>query len=178
MATSSTTAASRNAAASSDLRWLPEFVLLAVLWGASFLFMRLGAAQFGPVPTAGLRVSMAALFLLPVMVLRGEWPALRQHWKPVLFSGLINSAIPFALFAYAVVQMPTGMATEVQQALANLPQLDKLIAMREELRALWTRTNVSAEQLVHDLQEWCHRAESSGIAALQEFSRKLRAAHA
>ncbi len=50
--------------------------------------------------------------------------------------------------------------------------------MREELRALWTRTNVSAEQLVHDLQEWCHRAESSGIAALQEFSRKLRAAHA
>ena len=74
-------------------------------------------------------------------------------------------------------QMPTGMAKEVQQTLASLPQLDKLIAMREELRALWTRTNVSAEQLVHDLQEWCHRAESSGIAALQEFSRKLRAAH-
>src|SRR3990167_3804373 len=75
-------------------------------------------------------------------------------------------------------QMPTGMAKEVRQACANLPQLDQLIAMREELRALWTRTNVSAEQLVHDLQEWCHRAESSGIAALQEFSRKLRAAHA
>ena len=75
-------------------------------------------------------------------------------------------------------QMPTGMAKEVQQTLASLPQLDKLIAMREELRALWTRTNVSAEQLVHDLQEWCHRAESSGIAALQEFSRKLRAARA
>src|SRR5574343_1744251 len=70
-------------------------------------------------------------------------------------------------------QMPVGMAQEVQLACANLPQLDKLIAMREELRALWTRTNVSAEQLVHDLQEWCHRAESSGIAALQEFSRKL-----
>ena len=75
-------------------------------------------------------------------------------------------------------QMPTGMAKEVQQTLASLPQLDKLIAMRDELRSLWTRTNVSAEQLVHDLQEWCHRAESSGIAALQEFSRKLRAAHA
>ena len=50
--------------------------------------------------------------------------------------------------------------------------------MREELRALWTRTNVSAEQLVHDLQAWCHKAEDSGIAALAEFSRKLRAAHA
>ncbi|MGE8494885.1 DMT family transporter [Comamonas sp.] len=99
------------AAAPSASRWLPPFVLLAVLWGASFLFMRLGASQFGAVPTAGLRVILAALFLLPLMLLRGEWPALRQHWKPVLFSGIINSAIPFSLFAYAVVYMPTGMAS-------------------------------------------------------------------
>jgi len=48
--------------------------------------------------------------------------------------------------------------------------------MREELRALWTRTNVSAEQLVADLQSWCQRAEASGIQALQEFSMTLRAA--
>ena len=47
--------------------------------------------------------------------------------------------------------------------------------MREELRQLWTRTNVSAEQLVVDLQAWCKKAEDSGIAALQEFSLKLRA---
>ena len=45
-------------------------------------------------------------------------------------------------------------------------------------RSLWTRTNVSAEQLVADLQTWCHKAEQSGIVALQEFSLKLRAAHA
>ena len=57
-------------------------------------------------------------------------------------------------------------------------KLAKLVAMREELRQLWTRTNVSAEQLVADLQAWCQRAEESGIAALQEFSMKLRAAHA
>jgi len=50
--------------------------------------------------------------------------------------------------------------------------------MREELRQLWTRTNVSAEQLVADLQSWCKRAEESGIAALQEFALRLRAAHA
>jgi len=50
--------------------------------------------------------------------------------------------------------------------------------MREELRQLWTRTNVSAEQLVAELQAWCKRAEESGVAALQEFSLKLRAAHA
>jgi stearoyl-CoA desaturase (Delta-9 desaturase) len=43
---------------------------------------------------------------------------------------------------------------------------------------LWTRTNVSAEQAVVDLQAWCHKAEESGIAMLQDFSLKLRAAHA
>jgi stearoyl-CoA desaturase (delta-9 desaturase) len=43
---------------------------------------------------------------------------------------------------------------------------------------MWTRTNVSAEQLVADLQAWCHKAEQSGIVALQEFSMRLRAARA
>ena len=56
--------------------------------------------------------------------------------------------------------------------------LAKLVAMREELRQLWTRTNVSAEQLVADLQAWCRKAEESGIAALQDFALRLRAAHA
>jgi stearoyl-CoA desaturase (Delta-9 desaturase) len=46
------------------------------------------------------------------------------------------------------------------------------------LRQLWTKTNVSADQLAHDLQAWCQRAEASGIQALQEFSMKLRAASA
>ena len=51
--------------------------------------------------------------------------------------------------------------------------------MREELRALWTRKGVAAPQLVADLQVWCKEAEESGIAALQEFSLKLRSvAHA
>jgi stearoyl-CoA desaturase (delta-9 desaturase) len=73
-------------------------------------------------------------------------------------------------------QMPEGMQQQVDLVLAANPKLDKLIAMREELRALWTRTNVSGEQLVTDLQGWCQRAEASGIQALQEFSLKLRAA--
>ena len=61
---------------------------------------------------------------------------------------------------------------------APFPKLAQLVSMREELRQLWTRTNVSAEQLVVDLQQWCKRAESSGIDALAEFSMKLRAARA
>ena len=75
-------------------------------------------------------------------------------------------------------QIPHGVKPQMAQAVAQSPALAKLVAMREELRQLWTRTNVSAEQLVADLQAWCKRAEESGVAALQEFSLKLRAAHA
>ena len=75
-------------------------------------------------------------------------------------------------------KIPAAVQPQLQNALGQSPTLAKLLAMREELRQLWTRTNVSAEQLVADLQAWCHRAEQSGIAALQEFSLKLRAAHA
>jgi len=67
---------------------------------------------------------------------------------------------------------------QVAAAIEHSPGIAKLIAMREELRSLWTRTNVSAEQLVADLQAWCKKAEESGIGALQEFALKLRAAHA
>jgi stearoyl-CoA desaturase (delta-9 desaturase) len=75
-------------------------------------------------------------------------------------------------------KIPNGVKSQVAQALTQSPALAKLVAMREELRMLWTRTNVSAEQLVSDLQAWCKRAEESGVAALQEFSLRLRAAHA
>jgi stearoyl-CoA desaturase (delta-9 desaturase) len=75
-------------------------------------------------------------------------------------------------------RIPSGVKPGLAQALGETPTLAKLVAMREELRALWTRTGVSAEQLVVDLQLWCRKAETSGIAALQEFSLKLRAATA
>ncbi len=75
-------------------------------------------------------------------------------------------------------KIPVGVKAQVANALADNEKLKKLVVMREELRQLWTRTNVSAEQLVADLQAWCKTAEESGIAALQEFALKLRAVHA
>jgi stearoyl-CoA desaturase (Delta-9 desaturase) len=75
-------------------------------------------------------------------------------------------------------KIPHGVKPGLANALGDSPRLAKLVAMREELRQLWTRTNVSAEQAVVDLQAWCRKAEESGIAMLQEFSLKLRAAHA
>ena len=75
-------------------------------------------------------------------------------------------------------KIPHAAKGQVAEAVAQSPYLAKLVAMREELRQLWTRTGVSAEQLVADLQAWLRKAEESGIAALQEFALRLRAVHA
>jgi stearoyl-CoA desaturase (delta-9 desaturase) len=75
-------------------------------------------------------------------------------------------------------KIPPAVQAQVASVCERHPALAKLVAMREELRLLWTRTNVSAEQLVADLQAWCHKAEQSGIATLQEFALRLRAVHA
>ena len=75
-------------------------------------------------------------------------------------------------------KIPKNVQAQLEATLGSNPVLAKLVAMREELRQLWTRTNVSAEQLVVDLQAWCRKAEDSGIASLQEFSMRLRAARA
>ncbi|EYC50597.1 aminotransferase [Hylemonella gracilis str. Niagara R] len=69
---------------------------------------------------------------------------------------------------------PASAAPQLAQARAASPVLDKMVTMREELRQLWLNTSLSREQLLANLQAWCHRAEESGIAALQEFARKLR----
>ena len=75
-------------------------------------------------------------------------------------------------------KIPMAVKPQLAVAMEEHPMLAKLVAMREELRLLWTRTNVSAPQLVSDLQAWCRNAEESGIAMLREFSLRLRAAQA
>ena len=74
-------------------------------------------------------------------------------------------------------KIPAVWMQQIAGIRAASPSLDLLLTMREELRQLWTRTNVSAEQLVSDLQAWCRRAEESGIAELRSFSMSLRAVH-
>ncbi|MEO7548261.1 MAG: fatty acid desaturase [Ramlibacter sp.] len=75
-------------------------------------------------------------------------------------------------------KVPAAARPHLVQARAAHPVLDKMVTMREELRQMWLNTSHSREQLAGDLQAWCHRAEESGIAQLQQFSMRLRAAHA
>lgn len=71
-----------------------------------------------------------------------------------------------------------GLEAEQKQQLEVVvkqsPALSTVLSMREELAAIWARSNASREQLLAQLQDWIARAEQSGIRQLQEFSQRLR----
>jgi drug/metabolite transporter (DMT)-like permease len=71
--------------------------------------MRLAVVEFGPMPPPP-RVAVASAFLLPLMLLRGLGPQLGQHWKAVFTIGVLNSGAPFALFAFALLSITTGLS--------------------------------------------------------------------
>jgi stearoyl-CoA desaturase (delta-9 desaturase) len=73
-----------------------------------------------------------------------------------------------------VEKIPHHLRSEVAETTSESTVLTGMVSMREELRAIWTRTYASTSHAVSDLQAWCDRAERSGIRALQEFSRTLR----
>lgn len=107
-----------------------EFVLLAALWGASFLFMQIGAAELGAWAAAGARVAVASLVLLPVLLYSGHWGAFRRHAGPILLVGVFNAGVPFALFAYALLSITTGLSAILN---ATVPLFGALVAW------LWLR---------------------------------------
>lgn len=87
--------------------------------------MRLGTVEFGALPTAGVRVAIAALFLLPLLLWRGLGPQLSRHWKKTFFVGLLNSGIPFACISYALLSISTGLSSVLN---ATVPLFGALVA--------------------------------------------------
>jgi stearoyl-CoA desaturase (delta-9 desaturase) len=71
-------------------------------------------------------------------------------------------------------QIPEDWRKRLDEMLARSQNLATFYAMREELTAVWNRTNASREQLIADLQAWCQKAEASGIRQLQDMSVRMR----
>jgi drug/metabolite transporter (DMT)-like permease len=88
-----------------------DLILLAAVWGASFLFMRMGAPEFGPIALVQMRMSIAALFLLPILMMRGGLGDLPGNWKALTILGFCNSAIPFLLLTYATLYVTAGYSS-------------------------------------------------------------------
>ncbi|SPA01028.1 conserved hypothetical protein, DUF6; putative transmembrane protein [Cupriavidus taiwanensis] len=85
-----------------------RLLALAALWGASFLFIRIGAPVLGPVPTAFVRVLIGALTLAACLPLLGLRWHMQGKWPAVLVLGVVNSGIPFAMYAVAALWLPAG----------------------------------------------------------------------
>ncbi|AIY41914.1 Permease of the drug/metabolite transporter (DMT) superfamily [Collimonas arenae] len=118
---------------------LAELFSLAAIWGASFLFMRIGAPEFGPVPLIALRVGIAALVLFPVLRSAVARNHLRSKLWPMLVVGVTNSALPFSLFAYSTLYVNAGFDAVLN---ATVPLWTGLIAF------VWLKSPMSRPQVI------------------------------
>jgi drug/metabolite transporter (DMT)-like permease len=104
-----------------------ELILLAAVWGASFLMMRIAVPEFGPLPMIALRTGIAALVLLPIIIHRRQWRPMVREWRLLLILAASNSALPFVLFAFAIQNMTAGFAAVLN---ATAPMFSAIIAWR------------------------------------------------
>lgn len=116
-----------------------EFIGLAAIWGSSFLFTRASAVEFGTMPTAFMRVALASLLLLPLLIWSGHWPAFKRRAGPIMFVGMLNSGIPFALYAYALMSISTGLSAILN---ATVPLFGAIVAW------LWLKDKPSSSRIV------------------------------
>lgn len=116
---------------------------LAALWGASFLFIRVGVAEFGVAPLMALRVGIGAVFLAGLALTRHPPRALgaslRRHAWPLVVVGLLNSAAPFCLFAFAELTLSAGVTSVIN---ATTPLWGALVAY------LWLKDKLSAARAI------------------------------
>lgn len=87
-----------------------DLLLLGAIWGAAFLFIRVAVPDFGPVPLVEIRVIIAAAILWAAVAVRRQLGAFRGRWRGLTIIGALNTAVPFALFAYATETVPAGFA--------------------------------------------------------------------
>jgi drug/metabolite transporter (DMT)-like permease len=120
-----------------------ELLLLAAIWGASFLLMRLAAPAFGPFALVEVRVALAGLLLLPLVVLRRAAPgkswgagSLRARLAVLALVGLFNSALPFVLFSYASLSLAAGYSALLNATTPLWTAVIGRVVLREPVRPL------------------------------------------
>jgi len=108
-----------------QLKDLLIFVLLASIWGASFMFTRVASPEFGAFAFASLRLGLAAIVLFPILLMAGNWKYLRDDLWLIAFISVFNSAMPFVMFAYATYYLEAGTTSVLN---SFVPMLSGLIA--------------------------------------------------
>jgi drug/metabolite transporter (DMT)-like permease len=112
-------------------RYVPLLVLLALIWGASFLFIKVGLRDFAPVVVAWLRLVIAAVLLLGLLVVqtgaRAAVAEVRGAGREVIGLGLVQNAIPFVLISWGETHIDSGVAAIGN---ASVPIFVALLAFR------------------------------------------------
>jgi drug/metabolite transporter (DMT)-like permease len=93
-----------------------RLLLLSSLWGLSFIFMRVAAPEFGPVPLIMLRMGVSALLLLPLLANRRYLDLVWGHKGRLLVLGLFSNALPFSLLALATTRLEAGFTSLINAA--------------------------------------------------------------
>jgi len=117
-------------------RDLTDLLLLAALWGASFLFMRVAAPSFGPLALVEVRVAIAAVFLGALLAWRGELGTLRAHPGKLALLGVLNSALPFVLLTFATLHVTAGFAAILNATVPLWTALIGWLWLRNAIRPL------------------------------------------
>jgi drug/metabolite transporter (DMT)-like permease len=112
---------------------LIRLLSLAAIWGASFLFMRIIAPVLGPLWTVEIRVSVAGFAMLAWLFATGKKMAFARNWKVYLTLGILNSALPFSLFAYAALKLPAGYSAIVNATSPLWGALVGAVVLKEAL---------------------------------------------
>lgn len=116
-----------------------RLVLLAAIWGSSFLFMRISAPVLGAAVLIEYRVAFAAVFLAVVGMVLKKRLDLAQNWKHFLVLGFFNSALPFLLFAYAASTLTASVLSVLN---ATAPMWGAIIG------ALWSRQPIALKTII------------------------------
>lgn len=110
-----------------------ELFLLAMIWGGSFLSIRLALDGAGVFTTVAIRVGGAALVLWAYVALRGlKVPPGAGVWGKFLVMGLLNNALPFTLITWGELRIPSGLAAILNAATAILGVLVAAAVFRDE----------------------------------------------
>jgi len=107
-----------------------------------------------------------------MQIFREEMARLKASQSDLLDSAQVRAAK--RLLARDAGELPAQDRAVLDTVLSRSSRLATVYRMRSELAALWARSTASREQLLRQLQDWCARAEASGIAQLQEMSLRLR----
>jgi drug/metabolite transporter (DMT)-like permease len=113
-----------------------ELLLLGIIWGASFLFMRIAVPEFGAVALAEMRVAIAAMILLAALTWRGGVRQMLVLAAPLTVVGVVSSALPFLLFAWATLTITAGTAAVVNATAPLFGALVGYLWLRDRLRPL------------------------------------------